>query len=246
MLCSRSNCNFIRHVDKKHNGGTHCCLACKMEGKGHDPLCEQIKLYSPSCRLNEGNITISLGFSCESAIKSINLGIRTTKDKGYLTCPFDLCLTNYAGIILCIQENFKHFCDTSYLSVIPASFSAGTIIKSERLIYNTRYNFIFNHESPDHVSIWSKEAWSGGKTHFIDNNFAFFIKRYKQRVSNFLRYLQTGEITFIIGNNEPNLDELNKIIQIMYPKLVFNFLHYRPFLSTELYDAYHKLMRRNT
>jgi hypothetical protein len=235
MLCLRDGCHFLRHADNKNNGGTHCCFACKI-GNGHEPFCQR--------RTTMG---ISLGFLCESAIKGVELGIRTTKQHGYFTCPFDLCMTNYAGIILCIKEKFKYFCDISYLSIIPASFSAGTIISSERLIYNTRYNFIFNHESPDHSCLWAKEAWPGGKTHFIDNNYAFFIKRYKQRITNFLTYLEAGgEITFILGNYEPNVDELDAALKLTHPKLVFNILHYKPYVSIELYNNYHKLMLRKT
>jgi len=224
----------MRHANNKNNGGTHCCLACKI-GNGHGPFCQKRTMMG-----------VSLGFLCQSASKGVELGIRPTKKKGYLTCPFDLCITNYAGIILCIKENFKYFCDTSYLSVIPAPFSAGTIVKSERLIYNTRYNFIFNHESPDHSTLWTRQAWSGGKTHYTDNNFALFIKRYQERITNFLTYLETREITFILGNYESNVDELDAALKLTHPKLVFNILHYKPAVSIELYNNYHKLMLRKT
>ena len=47
----------------------------------------------------------------------------------------------------CIRDDFKYFCDPMYL--VLRTFPPDHIYyPGETLIYNTRYNFIFNHESP--------------------------------------------------------------------------------------------------
>jgi hypothetical protein len=45
----------------------------------------------------------------------------------------------------------------------------------DTLLENTRYGFIFNHESPGHAN----------KEHFIKNDFLEFKKRYFSRIDNF-------------------------------------------------------------
>ncbi len=44
-------------------------------------------------------IFISLGLNCSSAIYGVNNNLRNTKKDGYKTCPFDLMLSSYNGII---------------------------------------------------------------------------------------------------------------------------------------------------
>jgi hypothetical protein len=44
LKCGTRGCEFLKHSDINNNGGTHCCLLCKNEGR-HGPLCESI--FSP-------------------------------------------------------------------------------------------------------------------------------------------------------------------------------------------------------
>lgn len=187
---------------------------------------------------------ISLGWNCESAGKGVELGIRKRKENGYLTCPFDECLSNYDGLILCLKEDFKYFYDLSYLKVIPAEFSAGATVKGDNIIINTRYKFIFNHESPDHVNLYLTQNWAGGKNHFVDNNFALFIKRYSKRIDNFRKYVNdpNNKITFLIGKFNPDINELSETLKEYYPNLNCNIFWYRPSVETKLFDDIHNLM----
>ena len=38
-ICIRSNCNFIKHPNKKNNGGLYCCLKCKQNTNSHGSAC---------------------------------------------------------------------------------------------------------------------------------------------------------------------------------------------------------------
>ena len=159
-------------------------------------------------------IGISLGNVCYTAEWAVENGLRETKKKGYKTCPFDLMVSNYYGIAHCISEDFKYFYDPEHLVV------------NEEGIFNTRYNFGFNHESPGHADLYLHENWPEGETHFINNNFKHFIKRYKRRIRAFQDYLNDPNnfITFLIQfKNEqmPNDDFviLREVLKWKYPHL---------------------------
>jgi hypothetical protein len=158
--------------------------------------------------------------------------LRKTKQDGYKTCPFDLCVSNYIGIIKCIREDFKYFCDPNYLTLRD---SPGTLAQlppealkynTDKWIFNTYYNFGFNHESPYHGNLHITEGWSGGPNHFVDNNYEKFIERYTNRINNFRNYIsQPGvKINFIIGRYNSLPVSLQYFIETTYPHLNFNIL----------------------
>ena len=192
------------------------------------------------------DVGISLGWNCESAGKGVGLGMRGVKANGYQTCPFDECITNYRGIIQCIKEDFKYFCDPSYLEIIPAKISTGGIVKSEPLIYNVRYGFIFNHESPEHANLYRSQNWPGGKNHYIDNNFKLFIERYDRRINSFRNYVKNNSVRFILGKFDSDITELQQTIKEAYPTTKFDLYLYTPSVSIELFQKHHELMEEKS
>ena len=146
---------------------------------------------------NTANIGISLGWTCNSAMFAVSKGIRNVKKSGYKTCPFDKMISNYTGLLECISDDFKYFVDPEYLTLKCLIRPNGT---KDDMIYNTKYNFFFNHESPGHADLYKKEKWPNGKFHFVDNNYLEFIKRYTNRIENFRNYLidPKNRITFVI------------------------------------------------
>jgi hypothetical protein len=163
------------------------------------------------------SIGISLGDICYSAEWAVQNKYRKRKEQGYNTCPFDLMVSNYKGVVKCIEEDFKNFCDIDYLT-----------LKKNNIIYNTYYNFDFNHESPYHADLYLTEKWPEGANHFVNNNFKHFIERYNNRIQSFRNYLNdpNNKIVFIIKfsykpceNND--LVELKKALSEKYPKLKY-------------------------
>ena len=63
-------------------------------------------------------------------------GIRNKKENGYLTCPFDMMVSNYQGIVDCFNDDFKYFCDDNFLELKE--------FHGENMIYHKRYNFLFS------------------------------------------------------------------------------------------------------
>lgn len=173
---------------------------------------------------------ISLGWDCEPAIWGVVNNLRGNKADGYKTCPFDRMITNYNGMVECINDDFKYLCDPEYLKVITGkdiychlNFPVGTT-----LLINTKYNFIFNHESSGHGDLWQSEKWPKGKFHFEMNNFEEFIIRYSRRVENFKYYLNNFEeitlITSKVDNTHENNSELENAIKKKYSKPKINFI----------------------
>ena len=173
---------------------------------------------------------ISLGWNCASAMSGVSNFLRKRKIDGYKTCPFDIMVSNVNGIIECINDDFKYFCDPNYLKVVTIKdkFDHLNCPVGTTILVHTKYKFIFNHESSGHVNLWQDEKWEKGQFHFEMDNFYEFIKRYEKRIENFRYYLNNGyEITFIITkvNNTPEGNvELDECIKRNYPNLKYNYL----------------------
>ena len=177
---------------------------------------------------------ISLGFNCNSAIKGVRRGIRNTKLNGYKTCVFDEMVSNYKGVIECINDDFKYLCDTNYLTL--------KTVGTDVLIYNTKYKFIFNHESPGHGNLFVIQKWSKGINHYIMNSYEEFINRYKRRIQNIKDLLNSkNNIKFILTRPKTELcdiSELSEVIINKYPFLNFKFV----FLDFDKYIFYDHLL----
>jgi len=168
------------------------------------------------------NVGISLGWNCYSATWGVENNVRIRKESGYKTCPFDILVSNYVGICECIKDDFVHLCDENYLELIK-------IDENESLIYNKKYNFGFNHESPGHGNLYLTENWSCGKDHFVMNNYENLKKRYANRVNNFVNYLSDPEktITFIMttwNKTDDDMHVLKDILKEKYPNLKYKFI----------------------
>jgi hypothetical protein len=191
---------------------------------------------------------ISLGWNCHSAFIGVSTGLRKTKQNGYKTCPFDEMITNYKGIIECIKDDFEFLCDIKYLKLIkipPESKYLNTNGDGDLMIYNTKYKFLFNHESPGHANFFIHQKWTKGINHYVMNDYEEFINRYKRRIQNMKDLLNSKNmITFILTRPHTELcdiSELNEVIINKYPFLKFKFV----FLDFDKYIYYDHLLLMN-
>jgi hypothetical protein len=127
-------------------------------------------------------------------------------------------ISNYPGIVECIRDDFKYFCDPDYLTLIETT--------DVPYIYNTKYKFLFNHESPGHADLYITQKWPGGKNHYIIDNYKYFIERYNRRIQSFREYLScpTNFITFILfryNTRQSDLTELHDALRLHYPHLSY-------------------------
>jgi hypothetical protein len=185
--------------------------------------------------------SISLGWRCRSAGHAVDIGIRTRKEDGYKTCPFDMMVSNYEGLVQCIRDDFKYFCDTQYLEL--RTTKEDTWWKGESFIYHKYYKFIFNHESPGHANLHNIECWKEGINHYILNDYNNFCIRYINRINNFRSYIKnaihTGnKLIFVLErykSTSDNTTELYDAIHHTYPNLQFEIL-FIDFTDAYLYD----------
>ena len=150
-------------------------------------------------------------------------------------------VTNYKGIIECIKDDFEFLCDIKYLKLIKIP-NESKFLSGEDIIYNTKYNFIFNHESPGHANLFVHQKWKNGINHYIINDYEEFINRYKRRIQNIKDLLNSkNNITFILTRPNTKLydiSELSEVIINKYPFLNFKFV----FLDWDKYFYYEHLL----
>jgi len=177
------------------------------------------------------SIGISLGWNCHSTTMGVQRGLRGLKRNGYKTCPFDLMVSNYEGMIQCLYDDFKDFTNPKYLKLVPVvdqhylkNFPNNT---DDLMLMNVKYKFCHNHESVGHANLHITENWEGGRTHFVDNNFEKLIERLNRRVKNFREYMVSGNhINFLITDFDQNLTELHTCIKTMYPTLSYSIIRF--------------------
>jgi FkbM family methyltransferase len=139
-------------------------------------------------------IFISLGWNCSPAIMRKNV-FKYSKENGYKTCPFDLCVTPYQSLIDCLQDDFKKFFN----------------LRIENGIIMNEYNIWFNHEAPGEL--------------YSNNNFEKFKERYTNRINSFREYLSGNfKVCFIHSDPFHSSEEIDKIINEKYPNLVYKIL----------------------
>lgn len=140
-------------------------------------------------------IYISLGWNCAPAIIRKNT-FKYSKENGYKTCPFDLCVTPYRGLIECLKTNFEDF----------------FVLRIENGIIMNKYDMWFNHEAPSEF--------------YAKNDFEKFKERYTNRINNFKEYIanNNNQICFIHSDPFHSSEEINKIIKNNYPHLNYKIL----------------------
>ena len=158
------------------------------------------------------HIFISIGNNCNSRLFLKNK-LKITRENGYKTCPFDLCITSFESLYNCIETDFQYFFDNLHLiyGTNAKGLRDSSCGKGEKDLTNS-YKMIFNHESTTHSHLF-KEGKNDDE-YYIKNNFEEFKKRYIQRINNFKNYIiENDKITLIYHNNKKNLKLQNKKLQ---------------------------------
>lgn len=189
-------------------------------------------------------VGISLGWNCSSAVLGVEHGYRSQKKDGYKTCPFDEMITSYHGIVDCIEDDFQDFCTPEFLELKQIS-NESKYCQGDLLIYNTKYRFLFNHESPGHANLWKDQGWPGGKCHYIENNYEKFRERYSRRIQNFRTYLQSGEeiVFLVIPPREDNYIKLRTVLSEKYPTVKYSIVSFPFSISEDHYKDHMELLR---
>jgi hypothetical protein len=127
-------------------------------------------------------IYISLGYNCGPRIY-MKTDLHINMATGYLTCPFDLCITKFDALYNCIETDFKYFFDE--LKLIPGGNADGdrSLCGPGGMNITNYYNIIFNHEGSTHSHLFKTET--NNDLFYIQNDYEEFKKRYTARITNF-------------------------------------------------------------
>jgi hypothetical protein len=186
-------------------------------------------LERPVVSFEQQQVAISLGWNCSPAMWGVEKGLRLRKVDGYKTCPFDEMMSNFPGLLACLESNFHDFCNPAFLEVHHVPDGLPYVDYNDYctdIIINTRYRFIFNHESPGHPFLPKKQNWPGGNNHFVENNFEAFIQRYHQRIENFRAYIHTPgiQVTFLLSRpnyTDEDQKKLERVLHTAFPAFQF-------------------------
>lgn len=63
------------------------------------------------------NIGISIGWDCGPASYGCQHQLRKYKSEGYMTCPFDLMITNYNGIVEFFKDDCQYLTNLDYIEL---------------------------------------------------------------------------------------------------------------------------------
>jgi hypothetical protein len=144
---------------------------------------------------------VSIGWNCHPRV-FIRNKLKLTKNNGYKTGPFDLCVTHYEQLVNCINTNFSKFFDNLHLQ--PGANAPGDRSKcgpGGMDIVNS-YGMIFNHEGSTHSHLFNEGR---NDDHFyIRNNFQKFRERYTRRIQNFRNYINKSQEIVLIFNKHPD------------------------------------------
>jgi len=168
-------------------------------------------------------IYISIGYNC-SPRTYIKSQLRLMKRNGYLTCPFDLCVSPFNALYKCIETDFEFFFDE--LSLIAGLNAPGdrSLAGTGMLNITNSYGFVFNHEGPSHSHLFNKGT--NDDSFYCKDNFKEFKLRYQRRIDNFKNYIINNErITFVVYYHlDVELDRLLLLLNTKYPNKTFTYI----------------------
>jgi hypothetical protein len=130
MKCSKNGCNFIKHHDEGNNGGTHCCLACKI-GNSHGLLCQS------SSTVPESIVDLLKVYDFTNKIR---LGIKG--DGGYVIGDINTEYDCYISAGVSNEESFTRDFINKYTMAEHNSFAFDGTINSYPYNYTTNISFI--------------------------------------------------------------------------------------------------------
>jgi len=167
------------------------------------------------------NIKISLGRNCNPRVHIKNK-FNLSKNNGYKSCVFDLCITSYESLCSILENNFKNFFDD--LKIISWNNAPGNrkLAGTGLTCITNKNGVIFNHEGACHSHLFAEGK--NDDEFYTRNNFKEFKKRYTSRISNFRNYCKkSNEITFIHNHEKFDENLIRNIIINNYGKKTIKF-----------------------
>lgn len=174
------------------------------------------------------NIFISLGYNCDPRI-FLKEKLEMSKNNGYLSCPFDLCITpSFQTLVNILQSDFCVFFDDIQCIDWGNADGDRSHAGPGNMAISNNCGMIFNHEGGGHSHLF--EVGKNNDYYFTENNFARFKERYNKRIENFRNYCRNANSVTFVHCGYPDFCEsiIKKIIQEKYNTQNIYFLHIQP------------------
>jgi hypothetical protein len=164
---------------------------------------------------------VSIGTNCAPR-GYIKHNLNLSKQNGYLSCPFDLCVSPSIGIIKAIDTDFISFFELFVIDGENADGDRSRAGPGMRNITNS-YGIVFNHEGATHSHLFA--AGKDDDDFYIRDDFAQFRARYAARIENFRAAMRSPEVTLVSsGHSAAELADLLQCFRRNYPATTFTML----------------------
>lgn len=175
--------------------------------------------------MTDDKIYISIGNNCYPRIYIKN-NLNMSKEGGYKTCPFDLCVNTYDSVYKSIETDFSLFFENLRLKEgsINADGDRSKCGPGGNNITNA-YGTIFNHEGSTHSHIFKEGR--NDDDYYIRNDFEMFRKRYSQRIANWKNYINTYKnIVFVCHKyTSQQVENLTELFKNKYKDNIISILN---------------------
>lgn len=164
---------------------------------------------------------VAVGQNCTPRIY-MNQVLGITKNGGYKSCCFDLCVTPFSASMAALGDDFAQFFDLLIVDGPNAEGDRSLAGPGGRNIAN-KYGMSFNHEGSTHSHMFT-EGKNDDDFYFRDD-FMQFRQRYAARVQNFRDAMQHPAVTLVThGYDVAQQAELLRLVRHKYPATQFSIL----------------------
>lgn len=126
-----------------------------------------------------------------------------TKQSGYKSGPFDLCITPYDALYKCIQSDFKLFFDDLHLIYGMNAYGDRSNCGGGHQNITNSYGIVFNHEGSTHSHLFNEGR--NDDDFYIRDDFYQFRKRYTERIKNFLNYIEENDDIVLVHKKQDDV-----------------------------------------
>ena len=165
---------------------------------------------------------ISLGRNCTPRI-TIKNRFGFSKKRGYLSLPFDLCITRFDSLCEILENDFSTFFDGLKIIKWPNADGDRTLAGPGNTCIRNKAGIIFNHEGAGHSHLF--KDGTNDDEFYTKNNFKNFRIRYSKRIQNIQNiFKKANVVTFVYTGDNFNENIIENIIKKKYNIKSINFI----------------------
>ena len=148
--------------------------------------------------MNQDVTHISIGGNCAPR-SFLKTKLNLSKQDGYNSCPFDLCITPYEALCKALETDFASFFDDLHMIAWSNAEGNRSLAGPGLFAISNTYGITFNHEGGGHSHLF--KHGTNDDMFYVRNDFSEFRKRYENRISNFRTYCKHAQEIVLVHNH---------------------------------------------